>query len=545
MHLKLWTLLLLSPTLVRGCIDDPSFLHPKYDDRCSDWVEYNCYGEEQSTYQIDLLLAACPVTCGQCDRWEDGTITCADDPDFADPEYSDGCDIWVTYGCVGWGDITEQLLAGCPVSCGVCTPSSTNAVSACWEARPAATGFYGYESLGYTCVGDYCASTNPGGNPNTCATVQPDGYVVDENTGRCVAPVIVPCWEAYTPDFDECSNYAAIGFTCYGDYCAIAASNSSAFTGCAVVGDAGSAVDDGRCRVPQVPVDPFDPYDAGDPFAGTGDPYDYAALYEYLIEIDLAATLTCQEAATALHGPNACRNCSPDDEFYECNQLAGAITKPPEFTVQGTCQRPDCKESVDRLNDEAVLYRIVEGLATCSPSQTSLYGVSDIIGVWSIYTSATASVMAACIATTWDNVLSPPVTTAPPTASPPPTPPPTNAPTAAPTASAKPTAVPPPVTSPCDCDERECIHLGEGDWRCFTVGVCGKDSSAAYDAGVTVIGNGVRECPPGEDVDVGVVVEETTTTTGSYFTLAGGGSPSHHASLMCEAAVIVAALYII
>ena len=59
----------------------------------------------------------------------------------------------------------------------------------CVEAhRPDHPSCAGYEHLGYTCVGDYCASMQPSGDPHICAVVAAAGTVVDEAAGRCVLP---------------------------------------------------------------------------------------------------------------------------------------------------------------------------------------------------------------------------------------------------------------------------------------------------------------------------------------------------------------------
>ena len=69
----------------------------------------------------------------------------------------------------------------------------------CWEANvhnfPSCNG---YRSVGYTCVGDYCASMDPWGDPDTCAQPFP-GRVVDKSTSRCVRPT--------SPKGDFCSDY--------------------------------------------------------------------------------------------------------------------------------------------------------------------------------------------------------------------------------------------------------------------------------------------------------------------------------------------------
>jgi hypothetical protein len=57
-------------------------------------------------------------------------------------------------------------------------------VGDCYEAYlPDFPGCSGYETAGYTCVGDYCSASNPSGDPSFCA-VRRDGCV-DRSTGKC------------------------------------------------------------------------------------------------------------------------------------------------------------------------------------------------------------------------------------------------------------------------------------------------------------------------------------------------------------------------
>ena len=58
----------------------------------------------------------------------------------------------------------------------------------CWDAYTLDWGCSGYESCGYTCVGNYCAAMNPGCTPSSCASVRPVGWTLDIATGTCVAP---------------------------------------------------------------------------------------------------------------------------------------------------------------------------------------------------------------------------------------------------------------------------------------------------------------------------------------------------------------------
>jgi hypothetical protein len=59
----------------------------------------------------------------------------------------------------------------------------------CYEAfTPDYPECSGYEAVGYTCVGSYCAAMNPGGNPDTCAKLISESSVVDASTGRCSTP---------------------------------------------------------------------------------------------------------------------------------------------------------------------------------------------------------------------------------------------------------------------------------------------------------------------------------------------------------------------
>ena len=57
----------------------------------------------------------------------------------------------------------------------------------CWEAHtPDFPSCSGYAFYGYTCVGDYCATMSPGGDPASCASRRPSSRV-DPTTGKCIA----------------------------------------------------------------------------------------------------------------------------------------------------------------------------------------------------------------------------------------------------------------------------------------------------------------------------------------------------------------------
>jgi hypothetical protein len=60
------------------------------------------------------------------------------------------------------------------------------AAADCYDAYLPNHSCLGYEEIGYTCVGDYCAALDPFGTPETCAVRRPEGYVVDPQSGRCV-----------------------------------------------------------------------------------------------------------------------------------------------------------------------------------------------------------------------------------------------------------------------------------------------------------------------------------------------------------------------
>jgi len=56
----------------------------------------------------------------------------------------------------------------------------------CWEAyMPDYEHCRGYRSVGYSCVGGWCAAMDPGGTPDACAVRKGTTYVVDRATGRC------------------------------------------------------------------------------------------------------------------------------------------------------------------------------------------------------------------------------------------------------------------------------------------------------------------------------------------------------------------------
>jgi hypothetical protein len=68
--------------------------------------------------------------------------------------------------------------------------AGTSGGSTCWEAYVPkfASRCGGYAKAGYTCVNKHCAAMNPGGDPHICAKKMPEGFVVDQTTGRCVRP---------------------------------------------------------------------------------------------------------------------------------------------------------------------------------------------------------------------------------------------------------------------------------------------------------------------------------------------------------------------
>lgn len=67
------------------------------------------------------------------------------------------------------------------------TPKPIHHTGVCYEAfTPNFPGCSGYEKVGYTCAGDYCAATNPSGTPAMCAKQMPSGTYPDPRTGRCI-----------------------------------------------------------------------------------------------------------------------------------------------------------------------------------------------------------------------------------------------------------------------------------------------------------------------------------------------------------------------
>ena len=128
------------------------------------------------------------------------------------------------------------------------TALTTGAI--CWEARKSDYGCFGYTEVGYTCVGEYCAAMDPGGTPQDCAQQMPAGYVLDAGTGKCVKSSTAICWEARQSDYD-CSTYTQDGYTCVGEYCA-STNPSGTPAECAVPMPIGYVVDGatGRCVDP-------------------------------------------------------------------------------------------------------------------------------------------------------------------------------------------------------------------------------------------------------------------------------------------------------
>lgn len=91
----------------------------------------------------------------------------------------------------------------------------------CYDARVSDYRFCEkYPKNGYTCVGDYCAGINPLGHPSKCAKKRPEGWEVDKFTGKCVPAKPKMCYEAYKPNFRLCKGYEEVGYTCVGDWCA-------------------------------------------------------------------------------------------------------------------------------------------------------------------------------------------------------------------------------------------------------------------------------------------------------------------------------------
>lgn len=76
--------------------------------------------------------------------------------------------------------------------------------SVCWEAHTPDWLCQGYESVGYTCVGEYCASMDPGGDPTSCAMVA--GCSMDKTTARCIACNVTAPPETTQPELFDCSD---------------------------------------------------------------------------------------------------------------------------------------------------------------------------------------------------------------------------------------------------------------------------------------------------------------------------------------------------
>lgn len=61
--------------------------------------------------------------------------------------------------------------------------------SSCFEAfAPDYPQCRHYRAHGYSCVGPYCAAIDPSGTPDSCARRAPEGWELDEESGRCVPP---------------------------------------------------------------------------------------------------------------------------------------------------------------------------------------------------------------------------------------------------------------------------------------------------------------------------------------------------------------------
>ena len=76
--------------------------------------------------------------------------------------------------------------------------STTTDSTGCWEAYLPNFSCAGYESAGYTCVGNWCAALNPRGTPSRCANKKGTNYVVDQATGRCTLSSTNDASSSYT-----------------------------------------------------------------------------------------------------------------------------------------------------------------------------------------------------------------------------------------------------------------------------------------------------------------------------------------------------------
>ena len=114
-----------------------------------------------------------------------------------------------------------------------------SAAAVCYEAYlPDHPTCSGYEDHGYTCVENWCASTNPTGNPGTCATAIHGSNALEEATGRCVVTGDV-CFDIYfkgETSGSDCSAYKASTGLCSSQGSTDKYYSSSALDACCACG---------------------------------------------------------------------------------------------------------------------------------------------------------------------------------------------------------------------------------------------------------------------------------------------------------------------
>ena len=109
--------------------EDDSIFRDEQGYPCNDWADasLDCSAAtSEHGYESENeaeLLAACPVSCGQCA--EPAPTECTDDDSYTDPA-GHRCAEWILaeYSCTSSGYSDDEqltLLAACPLSCGSCT----------------------------------------------------------------------------------------------------------------------------------------------------------------------------------------------------------------------------------------------------------------------------------------------------------------------------------------------------------------------------------------------------------------------------------------
>ena len=193
----------------RGALCGPGFINKDENTPCSDCSDdgADCCTAKTCATGKTTGAGVSAVTCGNYFVTKPGTTLCTDC--FEDD--TECCALKTCSDKTGSG--------GGAVTCGSnfiyksasqehtgsqwnTSDDTSGTTGTCWQAYlPNYPNCSGYASAGYTCVGKYCAAVNPGGTPSRCAIQQPPGYNVDDHTGKCTDPLAC---STCANDGDEC-----------------------------------------------------------------------------------------------------------------------------------------------------------------------------------------------------------------------------------------------------------------------------------------------------------------------------------------------------